>query len=244
MRALQQYSPVSVCSMKLRCKVIHAFCEPQIAGIKMKSCESHGKHFQIVLQTAEKYGNEASNHILRIRYLTQASTRPPTLVAFVSGSADYPTASIKFLGNALRQEFGFDGVPLRIDIRMRKAEGGVKGKRSSNRGRSTNRPARPYQRQRMAAWCSVETTMHMLASTSTNVFVLSDDISTSTSRDWLSYVMPWYLMLVTLISRFVMHENIRYHSVFNLGLGCLFYAAQAACTEPNTNVVLWGPKVS
>ena len=58
----------------------------------------------------------------RVRYVTQASSRPPAFVAFVSGTQPFTEASTKFLGNALRQEFGFDGVPLRMNVRIRKAE--------------------------------------------------------------------------------------------------------------------------
>ena len=59
---------------------------------------------------------------MRVRYVTQVTARPPSFVAFVSGTADFSSASTKFLGNALRQEFGFKGVPLRIDVRLRKRE--------------------------------------------------------------------------------------------------------------------------
>ena len=69
-------------------------------------------------------------------------------MAFVSGTADYPEASVKFLGNALRQEFGFDGVPLRIDIRMRKKAPG--GKPVAGR-RKLKKPVAPVKRRLVVA---------------------------------------------------------------------------------------------
>jgi predicted GTPase len=95
------------------------------------------------LQTAERFSLEGgANQVTRVRYVTQASSRPPTVVAFVSGTQPFTEASTKFLGNALRQEFGFDGVPLRMNVRVRKAEKGQRAKPKEGR-RWGNRPERP-----------------------------------------------------------------------------------------------------
>jgi len=51
----------------------------------------------------------------RIRYLTQAGTRPPTFVLFASGSITAP--SLRALERRLRERFGFEGTPLRLNVR-------------------------------------------------------------------------------------------------------------------------------
>ena len=47
---------------------------------------------------------------LRIRYITQIKTRPPTLL-FVSRPADLPESYLRYLTAGLRADFGLDGVP-------------------------------------------------------------------------------------------------------------------------------------
>ncbi len=51
---------------------------------------------------------------LRLRYITQIKTRPPTLVVFVSRPADLPEAYERYLINGLREDFGLPGVPIRL----------------------------------------------------------------------------------------------------------------------------------
>jgi GTPase len=51
---------------------------------------------------------------LRLRYITQIKTRPPTLVLFVSKPADLPEAYERYLVNALREDFEMPGVPIRL----------------------------------------------------------------------------------------------------------------------------------
>jgi GTP-binding protein len=50
----------------------------------------------------------------KIRYVTQASARPPTFVAFVSQASGLPDSYLRYLANSLRDAFDLDGVPLRI----------------------------------------------------------------------------------------------------------------------------------
>ena len=59
----------------------------------------------------------ASGRRIKIRYMTQPSTRPPTFVAFCSKPADLPKSYIKYLTNSLREVFGLEGTPLRLSLR-------------------------------------------------------------------------------------------------------------------------------
>lgn len=53
----------------------------------------------------------------RVKYVTQAETRPPVFVTFTSGTV--APAYRRFLERELRAKFGFEGVPLSLDDRPR-----------------------------------------------------------------------------------------------------------------------------
>ena len=61
----------------------------------------------------------ASGRRIRIRFLTQASTRPPTFVAFCSKPTDLPQSYVRYLVNNLRQTFDMPGTPIRFHLRKR-----------------------------------------------------------------------------------------------------------------------------
>ena len=54
---------------------------------------------------------------IRLRYVTQVSTRPPTFVAFCSRPAELPRSYVRYLTNSLRQVFGLPGVPIRFGLK-------------------------------------------------------------------------------------------------------------------------------
>ena len=57
---------------------------------------------------------------LRIRYMTQVKSRPPTFALFVSRPADLPEHYLRYLVGGLRQDFGLDGIPVRMVMRKGK----------------------------------------------------------------------------------------------------------------------------
>lgn len=57
---------------------------------------------------------------LTIRYATQAKTRPPTFALFSSTVGKLPESYLRYLVNGLRDDFGLDGVPIRIVTRSGK----------------------------------------------------------------------------------------------------------------------------
>ncbi len=57
---------------------------------------------------------------LTIRYVTQAKTRPPTFYLFSSTAGKLPDSYLRYLANGLRDDFGLDGVPIRIHTRSGK----------------------------------------------------------------------------------------------------------------------------
>lgn len=57
---------------------------------------------------------------IRLRYMTQAKTRPPTFVLFASRTSALPESYQRYLINGLREAFGFAGLPIRLHLRTSK----------------------------------------------------------------------------------------------------------------------------
>ncbi len=62
----------------------------------------------------------AKGRRLRVRYVTQAKTRPPTFMLWVSQPSEMPGAYLRYLENGLREDFNLWGVPLRLEMRKGK----------------------------------------------------------------------------------------------------------------------------
>ncbi|HIZ19297.1 MAG TPA: ribosome biogenesis GTPase Der [Firmicutes bacterium] len=61
---------------------------------------------------------------LRIYYMTQASTKPPTFVCFVNRADLFHFSYQRYLENQIRETFGLEGTPVRFVIRERGETGG------------------------------------------------------------------------------------------------------------------------
>ncbi len=59
----------------------------------------------------------AAGRRIKIRYITQPSTRPPTFIAFCSRPEELPKSYLRYLTNSLREAFKLPGVPLRLNLR-------------------------------------------------------------------------------------------------------------------------------
>ena len=57
---------------------------------------------------------------IRLRYMTQAKTRPPTFVVFSSMGDELPEDYKRYLLNGIRDDFDLPGIPLRLMVRQRK----------------------------------------------------------------------------------------------------------------------------
>jgi GTP-binding protein len=57
---------------------------------------------------------------IKLRYITQAKTRPPTFAIFCSMPEHLPEAYLRYLVNGLRQDFDIPAVPLRLNFRKGK----------------------------------------------------------------------------------------------------------------------------
>jgi GTPase len=80
-----------------------------------------------------------SGRRIKLRYMTQPSTRPPTFVAFCSRPEVMPTSYVRYLVNSLREAFKMAGVPIRFNLR--KGENPYADKRPSGNKRGPNSDA-------------------------------------------------------------------------------------------------------
>lgn len=58
-----------------------------------------------------------SGRRVKVRYITQAKTRPPTFALFVSHTKGLPESYLRYMANALREDFELWGIPLRLVVR-------------------------------------------------------------------------------------------------------------------------------
>lgn len=54
---------------------------------------------------------------IKLRYITQVKTRPPSFAIFSSNPEGLPDSYLRYLTNNLRETFGMGGIPLRINVR-------------------------------------------------------------------------------------------------------------------------------
>jgi len=65
---------------------------------------------------------EAGNVRLKLRYITQVKSRPPTFAVFFSKGKQIPEDYVRYLTNGLKDEFGLGGIPIRILARRIKKQ--------------------------------------------------------------------------------------------------------------------------
>ena len=59
----------------------------------------------------------ATGRRLKLRYVTQAKARPPTFVVFGTRADKLPEDYRRYLVNSLREAFGLNGTPIRLEVR-------------------------------------------------------------------------------------------------------------------------------
>lgn len=62
----------------------------------------------------------AKGRRIKLRYMTQAKTRPPTFVTFSTRAAELPESYSRYLINSLRTDFNIWGTPIRLHVRAGK----------------------------------------------------------------------------------------------------------------------------
>jgi GTPase len=74
---------------------------------------------------------------IRLRYMTQARTRPPGFVVMCSNPENLPEAYSRYLINGLRQDFDLPGTPIRLFLRSQAAANPFRNRRKKTPSRLT-----------------------------------------------------------------------------------------------------------
>ncbi|EAQ01170.1 GTP-binding protein EngA [Pseudooceanicola batsensis HTCC2597] len=72
---------------------------------------------------------------IRLRYMTQAKTRPPGFVVMCSHPQDVPDSYSRYLVNGLRTDFDMPGTPIRLYMRSQSDQNPYKGRKKSTPSR-------------------------------------------------------------------------------------------------------------
>jgi GTPase len=65
---------------------------------------------------------QKNNHRVRLNYITQTRVRPPTFVIWGNNPEAINAPYKRYLENRMRDEFGFDGTPLRIQLKKKRRQ--------------------------------------------------------------------------------------------------------------------------
>ena len=74
---------------------------------------------------------------IKLRYMTQAKTRPPGFVVMCSHPDKMPDSYSRYLVNGLRDDFDMPGTPIRLHMRGQSDKNPYKGMRKVNAGALT-----------------------------------------------------------------------------------------------------------
>jgi GTPase len=83
---------------------------------------------------------------VRILYATQTGVAPPTFVFFTNVATSFHFSYTRYLDNRLRDEFGFEGTPIRMHVRARRKTASQDEKESARRPSRTSRQRRKVRR--------------------------------------------------------------------------------------------------
>jgi GTPase len=127
------YAPVAFLSAKTGERTERLFpLIDKVAGARRQRI-STGELNRWLAEVDLERGTSPSNRKIKIFYITQASTSPPTFILFTNQAKPLHFSFQRFLENQLRARFDFIGTPIRLIQRLRKVGRGDDG-RSRQRG--------------------------------------------------------------------------------------------------------------
>ncbi|MFW5641441.1 MAG: ribosome biogenesis GTPase Der [Roseicyclus sp.] len=85
---------------------------------------------------------------IKLRYMTQAKTRPPGFVVMCSHPDKVPASYTRYLVNGLREDFDMPGTPIRLWLRSQAAENPYRNRRKSTPSRLTKHLRKGAARER------------------------------------------------------------------------------------------------
>src|SRR3990172_12332594 len=68
---------------------------------------------------ANRYLGSYRGKPIKLKYITNSGTKPPTFVLFTNAALDLHFSYRRYLENQLRNHFGFEGATIRIKVRKR-----------------------------------------------------------------------------------------------------------------------------
>lgn len=119
--SFMSYVPILFISAKTGQRVDNLFEMIQQVAASNKTRISTGVLNDVLAQaTARVQPPTDKGHRLKIYYMTQASTCPPTFVCFVNSKELFHFSYQRYLENRIRETFGLTGTPVRFIIRERR----------------------------------------------------------------------------------------------------------------------------
>ncbi|HCM24006.1 MAG TPA: ribosome biogenesis GTPase Der [Ruminococcaceae bacterium] len=119
--SFMSYVPILFLSAKTGQRVDNLFEMIQQVAASNKTRISTGVLNDVLAQaTARVQPPTDKGHRLKIYYMTQASTCPPTFVCFVNSKELFHFSYQRYLENRIRETFGLTGTPVRFIIRERR----------------------------------------------------------------------------------------------------------------------------
>lgn len=118
--SFMSYAPIMFISAKTGQRIDRLFEMISFVHTQNSMRISTGKLNEVLaIATARVQPPTDKGKRLKIYYMTQASTRPPTFVFFVNNAELFHFSYQRYLENQIREVFGLDGTPVRFIIRER-----------------------------------------------------------------------------------------------------------------------------
>lgn len=120
--SFMSYAPIIFISAKERIRLDRLFELIKFVDTQNAMRISTGKLNDVLADaTARVQPPTDKGRRLKIYYMTQASTRPPTFVCFVNNAELFHYSYQRYLDNQIREVFGLEGTPTKMIIRERES---------------------------------------------------------------------------------------------------------------------------
>ena len=120
--AFMSYAPIIFISAKEKIRLDRLFELIKFVDTQNAMRISTGKLNDVLADaTARVQPPTDKGRRLKINYMTQASTRPPTFVCFVNDAELFHYSYRRYLDNQIREVFGLEGTPTRMVVRERES---------------------------------------------------------------------------------------------------------------------------
>ena len=120
--SFMSYAPIIFISAKEEIRIDRLFELIKFVDTQNAMRISTGKLNEVLADaTARVQPPSDKGRRLKIFYMTQASTRPPTFVCFVNSEELFHYSYQRYIENRIREVFGLEGTPVRMVIRERES---------------------------------------------------------------------------------------------------------------------------